>query len=71
MTMNDHSSASNANSSDPMPSYNLFIGGLEQNTTEETVQKYFQKFGKITDVNLMIDWVTNKSKRCAIVFCAN
>lgn len=49
----------------------MFIGGLCQDTTSDTIKEYFSKYGKINDVNLIIDWVTNKSKRCAIVFCEN
>jgi RNA recognition motif-containing protein len=48
---------------------NLFVGGLKVETTQDTIRSYFEKFGPIEDVNLIIDWVTNKSKRCAIVFC--
>lgn len=51
--------------------HNLFVGGLNQDTTSETILEYFSQFGKIKDVNLIIDWVTNKSKRCAIIFCEN
>lgn len=32
---------------------------------------YFSKFGSITDVNLITDWVTSQSKCCAIIFCEN
>lgn len=47
----------------------LFIGGLGQSTTKETLSAYFSKYGPVSKVNLIIDWVTGKSKRCAIIFC--
>lgn len=56
-------------SQDENKEFNLFVGGLNQSTTEEAIKEYFEKFGKIEKVNLIIDWVTNKSKRCAIVIC--
>lgn len=49
--------------------YNLFVGGLHQETNESTIKEYFSKFGDIVTVNLIIDWVTNQSKRCAIIVC--
>ena len=50
---------------------NIFVGSLNKATTEPQILSYFQKFGRIDNVNLIIDWVTNQSKRCAIVFCAD
>jgi RNA recognition motif-containing protein len=47
----------------------LFVGGLSESTTKDTLLGYFFNFGKISEVNLIIDWVTGKSKRCAIIFC--
>lgn len=47
----------------------LFIGGLLETTTPEMLTNYFSQFGEIKGVNLIIDWVTGKSKRCAIVSC--
>jgi RNA recognition motif-containing protein len=47
----------------------LFVGGLSESTKKETLESYFSTYGPITEVNLIIDWVTGKSKRCAIVFC--
>lgn len=50
-------------------SHTLFVGGLSESTNKSTLLTYFSAFGLISDVNLIIDWVTGKSKRCAIVFC--
>jgi RNA recognition motif-containing protein len=51
--------------------FTLFVGGLTPLTTKETLMSYFSKFGSITDVNLITDWVTSQSKCCAIIFCEN
>lgn len=53
------------------PEFNLFVGGLNKETQEPVIKEYFSKFGEIEKVNLIIDWVTNESKRCAIVVCKN
>lgn len=47
----------------------LFIGGLLESTASQALTNYFSQFGEIKGVNLIIDWVTGKSKRCAIVSC--
>lgn len=49
----------------------IFVGGLLDTTEAEAVEKHFSKFGPIEEVNLIIDWVTGKSKRCAIVICGD
>jgi len=54
---------------DSQNNHTLFVGGLSESTTKETLQIYFSSFGSISDVNLIIDWVTGKPKRCAIIFC--
>lgn len=47
----------------------IFVGSLSTSTGQEGLIKYFSKFGSIPAVNLITDWATGVSKRCAIVFC--
>lgn len=47
----------------------LFVGGLLETTAAPELTKYFSQYGEVREVNLIIDWVTGKSKRCAIVIC--
>lgn len=49
----------------------LFVGSLSANTNQEHLVKYFSRFGLIQGANLITDWATGASKRCAIVFCAD
>lgn len=49
----------------------LFVGSLSAATTQEGLVQYFSKFGAIQGANLITDWATGASKRCAIVFCAD
>lgn len=51
--------------------YTIFVGSLNEKTTQAGVHRYFSKFGHITAANLITDWTTGSSKRCAIVFCAS
>lgn len=51
--------------------YTLFVGSLAEQTTQEGVHRYFSKFGHILASNLISDWTTGSSKRCAIIFCAH
>ncbi|KAJ0049899.1 hypothetical protein NL108_005193 [Boleophthalmus pectinirostris] len=45
----------------------LFIGGLNTETTEEALEQYFSKYGRIVEVLLMKDRETNKSRGFAFV----
>lgn len=38
----------------------LFIGGLDYKTTDESLKKYFEKWGEIVDVVVMKDQVTKR-----------
>ena len=72
--MSSPESTSNTNNIPPPGATNsenraLFVGGLLDSTTSEHLQAYFARFGEVEEVNLIIDWVTGKSKRCAIVIC--
>jgi RNA recognition motif-containing protein len=49
----------------------VFVGGLLDSTKSPAIEQYFSQFGQIQEVNLIIDWVTGKSKRCAIVICGD
>jgi RNA recognition motif-containing protein len=49
----------------------LFVGSLSASTTQEHLVQYFSRFGTIQGANLITDWATGVSKRCAIVFCAD
>lgn len=40
----------------------IFIGGLNWDTTEENLSKYFSKFGQVVQLNIMRDPNTNKSR---------
>lgn len=40
----------------------IFIGGLSWQTTEANLRFYFEKFGELTDVALMIDKRTGKPR---------
>lgn len=40
----------------------IFIGGLSWSTTEQTLRTYFQRFGDLSDVALMIDKKTGKPR---------
>lgn len=40
----------------------IFIGGLSWQTTEQTLRYYFEKFGELSDVALMVDKKTGKPR---------
>ncbi len=40
----------------------VFIGGLSWQTTESTLRYYFEKFGELSDVALMVDKRTGKPR---------
>ncbi|KAL8141073.1 hypothetical protein V2J09_007094 [Rumex salicifolius] len=40
----------------------IFVGGLSANVTEEEFKNYFNKFGRITDVVVMYDNMTNRPR---------
>lgn len=56
---------------EPVDSFALFVGSLSANTTQELLVAYFSRFGSVQGVNLITDWATGASKRCAIVFCSD
>src|SRR5580658_8769814 len=45
----------------------LFIGNLSFNTTENDLQDAFAAHGNVTEVNLMMDRTTNRSRGFAFV----
>jgi cold-inducible RNA-binding protein len=40
----------------------LFVGNLSFNTTEAALQEAFEKVGTVTDVHIMLDRATNRSR---------
>lgn len=51
--------------------YTIFVGSLSEKTSQANVFRYFSKFGHVLAANLITDWTTGTSKRCAIVFCSS
>ncbi|PAA52794.1 hypothetical protein BOX15_Mlig020819g1, partial [Macrostomum lignano] len=40
----------------------IFVGGLSQNTTNDTLRQYFSKYGEVEDAAVMMDNRTNRSR---------
>lgn len=55
------------NEEDTSESGRIFMRNLAYTTTEEDVQKLFEKYGPLVEVNLPIDFVTRKPKGFGIV----
>jgi RNA recognition motif-containing protein len=45
----------------------LFVGNLSFNTTENDLQDAFAQFGNVTEVNIMMDRMTNRPRGFAFV----
>ena len=45
----------------------IFVGGLSWNTTEDGLRYYFEKFGKVESVDLMIDKKTGTPRLVRLV----
>jgi RNA recognition motif-containing protein len=45
----------------------LFVGNLSFNTTENDLQDAFAEFGNVTEVNIMMDRMTNRPRGFAFV----
>ncbi|PWA48223.1 RNA-binding protein 1 [Artemisia annua] len=45
----------------------IFVGGLSANLTEDDFKFYFEKFGRITDVVVMHDNVTHRTRRFGFI----
>ena len=45
----------------------IFIGGLSWQTTEQNLRAYFERYGELEDVALMIDKRTNKPRYAIIL----
>ena len=50
---------------------NIFIKKLSYDTTESTLRAAFEKFGTVTNCNIVMDKVTQKSKRFGFVEMPN
>lgn len=46
----------------------IFIGGLSWQTTEDNLRFYFEKFGELSDVALMIDKRTGKPRYASVEY---
>ncbi|KAL0476990.1 Elavl4 [Acrasis kona] len=53
------------------PSCNLYVKGIPQNYQEQDLRALFTPFGRVEDVRVMIDKVTNISKQIGFVRYAN
>lgn len=40
----------------------LYVGGLNYDTTEESLSAYFSEAGTVSSVNIIVDKMTNRSK---------
>ena len=45
----------------------LFIGGLSFQTTEESLRKYYQQWGELTDCVVLRDFASQRSRGCGFV----
>ncbi|CAN6459007.1 unnamed protein product [Victoria cruziana] len=66
-TNSDSTNGSNSNnnsssSSSQFRTKKIFVGGLSSSLTEEEFKRYFEKFGKITDVVVMYDSATHRPR---------
>ncbi|RYY70219.1 hypothetical protein EON63_22865 [archaeon] len=59
-----HAPQQTTESSDPIDDTagKIFIGGLSWQTTEATLRFYFEKYGELEDVALMVDKHTGKPR---------
>ena len=49
----------------------VFVGGLEDDTSEADLKKYFSQFGKIKSVEIIFNRRTGESKSFGFIFCDN
>lgn len=47
----------------------LFVGSLTPESTPQELQSYFTSIGAKVTVKIIVDWITHRSKQCALVFC--
>ena len=47
----------------------LFVGSLSPECTPESIEAYFSQFGGQVHSKIIVDWVTLRSKQCALLFC--
>lgn len=66
--LDTHQDGAGGESSDTF--YRLFVGWIPNTYTEEELKPYFEKYGIIRDIVIMVDKPTGKSKGCAFV-CYN
>lgn len=46
----------------------LFVGAIGPEATVESIGGYFERFGKVNKVKIIVDWATKQSKDCALVY---
>lgn len=46
----------------------LFVGAIGNEATSESIAEYFEGFGKVNKVKIIVDWATKQSKECALVY---
>jgi RNA recognition motif-containing protein len=51
--------------------YEIFVGGLDRDATEEDLRKVFEKIGEVVEVRLHKNLSTNRNKGYAFVKFAN
>lgn len=47
----------------------LFVGSLPPESTPQDLQGYFSQLGVKVSVKIIVDWITHRSKQCALIFC--
>ena len=46
----------------------LFVGAIGPQASEESLSSYFDGFGRVAKVKIIVDWNTKQSKECALVY---
>ncbi|KAJ7944187.1 Heterogeneous nuclear ribonucleoprotein like [Quillaja saponaria] len=70
-TLEEECSQANAKERKIKKEHEIFVGGLDQDATEEDLRKVFEKIGEVVEVRLHKNMSTNKNKGYAFVKFAN
>jgi hypothetical protein len=62
VTLKDDGYASKLKVADMLTCRKMFIGGLNWETTDESLRKYFEQFGAVAECNVMRDGTTGRSR---------
>lgn len=49
----------------------IFVGGLPYHTTDETLRRFFERFGEIEEAVVITDRATGKSRGYGFVSCTH